>query len=223
MLVTVPVIVTASCAAANAGSASRANTTAITDLTERPMLPPCHLFQKVCGRRWMLVWLAFERTRISRSPGSHAASALPSSLRCDCMRRHDTHAVICGAVRSVSLEEKAHFEIARHGTFSWSSPYSHEHKVRHRTVQESVKCCQRHVSNSGTRTIMAGGVSALGRMFRHASIPSASRWTALALIPLALAGSPAALRAQLARATPPPPGKWRIPIHARWYSGSRAQ
>jgi hypothetical protein len=45
-----------------------------------------------------LVWLADERARISRPPGSDAASALPSSLWCDCTRRHDTHVVIFGHV-----------------------------------------------------------------------------------------------------------------------------
>jgi hypothetical protein len=53
-----------------------------------------------------LVWLADRRTWMSRSPGFHTALALPSSLRCDCMRRHDTHAVIFGGrILRITLEK----------------------------------------------------------------------------------------------------------------------
>src|SRR3569623_3829498 len=89
MLVTVPVIVTASCAAASAGSASMAHTKAITDLTDLPMLPPCHLFQKVCGRRWSLSgWLSDARGSYVRPDVMPLRSSLLVAVRLHAAARH---------------------------------------------------------------------------------------------------------------------------------------
>src|SRR6185437_1866849 len=110
-LVTRPLIVVLCCATANAGSNAVAHAIAMALRTKRPILPPCHLFQKVCRREHgnlavaVHVTATLEHFQIcSGSPPRHRGDLVLRGHRSD--KAKGRASARCNVASSKSLEEK---------------------------------------------------------------------------------------------------------------------